>query len=306
MKIGVAIPQVAFDSDIDFGLVRSYIERAEDFGFASLWVMEMGVTANDRVAILDSLSLLAYAASLTKEPSLGTAVLLTGLRDPLWLAKTIATIDQMSAGRTIIGVGLGDRNRTKAFGVSSSDRVPRFEESLSLLRSLWADGPTTFSGAYWSLNQVEMYPKPIQRPHPPIWFGAHQPTALRRAARFGDGWMGAGASSSPVFAQQVRQIKAFLGEYDHEIADFVISKRVYMAIDTDRFRAESRVRNFFDGLYSDPNLGLECAIVGSPDHCISELERLRSYGADLVVINPMYDYPRQLELFGHVLLPALG
>ncbi|MDH3729719.1 MAG: LLM class flavin-dependent oxidoreductase [Acidimicrobiia bacterium] len=305
MKWGLAIPQVFPDGPVDMGLVRASIGTAEAAGCDGLWVLESGVRPRRTPVELEPLSLLSYAAALTSRVRLGTSIILSGLRNPIWLAKQLAALDHLCGGRLTVGVGLGDRGRAEIMGIPREEWTARFAEGIGVMRSLWAEGTATFSGQFSSYEDVSMMPKPVQHPLP-IWFGAHKPAALRRAARLGDGWMGAGASSHEDFVKQVPQLRSYLEEAERDIDEFPISKRVYIAVDKDAGRAESRVRGFFDAFYANSDLGSRCALWGSPAQCADGLAALRDAGAGMVMLHPMFDPLDQLAALSESVVPQLG
>ena len=197
VRFAIAIPQIFSQPRVDTATLQSFLTRAEALGYHSAWVQEQIL---GRTASLEPVSLLTYAAALTRTLRLGSAVLLTPLRSPVQLAKSLSTLDQLSDGRLIVGVGLGGNTRIyPAFGLSPEKRARRFTEGLQLMKRLWTEERVTFDGEFWKLENVAMEPKPIQKPHPPIWFGARHPAALRRAVELGDGWIGAGSSSIAEF-----------------------------------------------------------------------------------------------------------
>src|SRR5262249_33663137 len=157
--------------------------------------------------------------------------------------KSLGSVDQLSGGRLIVGVGLGGRtNVYPAFGISTERRVRRFTEGIEVMKRLWTEDRVTFKGEFWALNDAAMTPKPVQRPHPPIWFGARHPDALRRAVALGNGFIGAGSSSTADFTQQVTLIRQYLVEARRDPASFALAKRVYLAVDPDKARAMARLR----------------------------------------------------------------
>src|SRR6516225_4270876 len=205
---GIAIPQTG--STVNAGLIRSFLERGEELGYESVWVQEQIISDSP---ILEPVTLLAYAAALTSKVRLGTAVLLTVVRNPVQLAKSLASLDQLSQGRLTVGVGIGGPHVPEAvFGVSSERRARRFVEGLQVMKALWIQPRASFSGDFWRLENVPMEPKPLQKPHPPLWFGARESVALKRAVRHGDGWMGAGSSSSADFIKQAGEVRRFLDD----------------------------------------------------------------------------------------------
>ena len=112
------------------------------------------------------------------------------------------------------------RDRDPAFGVDSSTRVARFTEGIRLLKALWTESQVTFEGRFFQLHAAAQEPKPLQKPHPPVWFGGSHPDALRRAVRYGDGFIGAGSTSSARFADQVGLLRQFLDEAERDPATF--------------------------------------------------------------------------------------
>lgn len=302
MRFGMGLPQMTQEAPVDALTVREVAMTAEEEGYDSLWVMETGVRRGDAPAELAAISLLSYAAALTNRVRLGTSVLLPGLRNPVWLAQDLTSIDRLSGGRLILGLGLGNAARAELLGIPREEWPGRFEESLEVLRSLWSPGVAEFSGRYWDVAGLGLEPKPIQEPHPPIWFGAHAPGALARAARLGSGWMGAGASSTDTFVSQLALLRGYLEAEGRGRDDFAISKRVYVAVDDDAGRAEERVRAFFDAFYRNPDLGSTSAVFGPVAKCVEEIGALYEAGAEMLLLNPMFDYMEQLEaLTGHVL-----
>jgi probable F420-dependent oxidoreductase len=290
---GIAIPQT--NSPVDARLIRRFLERAEELGYESVWVQEQIISDSP---ILEPVTLLAYAAALTSKVRLGTAVLLTVIRNPVQLAKSLASLDQLSRGRLTVGVGIGGPHvPERIFGISSERRARQFVEGLQVMKALWTQPRASFSGDFWRLENVPMEPKPLQRPHPPLWFGAREPVALKRAVRYGDGWMGAGSSSSADFIKQVGEVRRFLDEAKRDPVTFAISKRVYLAIDDDRARAERRLREWFGVRYKNAEMAARVSVWGSVAECVDKLGQLVRAGAKHLLLNPVFDEIEQLELF---------
>ena len=155
---GIAIPQSFADPSIDAGLIRQFLPRAEALGYEGLWVQEQIIGDSP---ILEPVTLLTYAAALTTKAHLGTSVLLTVIRNPVQLAKSLASLDQLSHGRLIVGVGIGGAHVPEAvFGVSSERRGRRFVEGLQVMKELWTQPRATMSGEFWRFENVPMEPKP--------------------------------------------------------------------------------------------------------------------------------------------------
>jgi probable F420-dependent oxidoreductase len=300
---GIAIPQTFANSPIDLRLIREFIPKAEQLGYDSLWVQEQIITA---YGILEPVTLLTYASALTSKVRLGTSVLLPVIRNPLQLAKSLASLDQLSQGRLIVGVGIGGPHIPEAaFGVSPERRARRLVEALEVMKALWTQPRATVTGDFWRFEKVAMEPKPVQQPHPPLWFGAREQAGLRRAVRYGDGWMGAGSSSSADFVRQHQLLRRLLDEAGRDPAAFAISKRVYLAVDDDRDRAERRLREWFAARYRNADMGSRVSIWGSRAECIDKLAELVRAGARHLMLNPVFDELEQSELLAREVTPYL-
>ena len=123
---------------------------------------------------------------------------------PVHVAHQVATLDYLSGGRAVLGVGLGREQHYPPFQVPRERRVRRFLEAVELMKALWTQPKVTYRGEIFQVEDGVMGPKPVQKPHPPVWLGGGHPDALRRAAVIADGWMGAGGSSTAAFARVSR------------------------------------------------------------------------------------------------------
>ena len=300
IQYGVAVPQMFHDGPVDMGLVRSYAARAEELGYHSLWVQEQIIGATPA---LEPLTLLSYVAGVTRKIRLGAAVIVLTTRNPVVLAKELGSIDQMSEGQLIVGVALGGRPRQyPLLGGPAGRRVRHFEESLAVLKALWEQPRASFDGAFWKLDGEAMEPRPVQKPHPPIWFGGRHDAGLRRAARLADGWMGAGSTTTADFQRHVGVIRESLGSEGRDPSEFPISKRVYIALDDDEARAERRLREWFGQRYGDADMGSQVSVWGGAEGCAEGLQEIVDAGADMLMLNPMFDHMEHLEgLHGEVI-----
>lgn len=303
VRFGIGMPQVRAGQRTDVEELPRFLARVEELGYDSVWVLEQPIGS---APTLDPISLLAHASALTSRVGLGTAVILLPLRDPVTLAKALATVDQLSGGRLIVGVALGGRSvHYSAFGLSAEGRVRRFEEAIGLLRLLWTERSVTFRGEFWQLDGVQVEPKPLQRPHPPVWFGGGRPAALRRAVAIGDGWIGAGSSSTDEFRGAVAMLREELEARGRNPSSFPLAKRVYIAVDPDREHARTRMREWFASFYGDPDLVDRVAVLGSTDECAQQLAAVAEAGADLIIVNPVFDLEEQAEVLASQVLPLI-
>jgi probable F420-dependent oxidoreductase len=183
IRVGYGLGTRTFNNEPEtFG---PFVDELERRGFDSLWLSE-------RISgeAPDPLVALAFAAGRTTKLKLGTSVLVVPGRNPVLLAKELASLDRLSAGRLLPAVGLGvaDPMEQQAFGVERRERARRFNEAVPLLRRLWTEDAVTHDGEFFHLDGVRVVPKPVQRPID-LWLGGIAPSELERVGRFGDGWL---------------------------------------------------------------------------------------------------------------------
>ena len=296
---GIAIPQ---DLTMLRNLqLRSFLESAEELGYSGLWVSESNASE-----VLDPLGVLNYAAAVTRTPLLGAAVLLTARRAPMQLARDLATIDQLSDGRLIVGVGLGKDGSTYGqFGLSLVNRVERYAAGVELMQRLWAESRITFDSPWWQLEGVERPLTTVQQPNPPVWFGARKPAALRRAATLGNGWVGAGSASPAEFEESLRDLRPLVAEIQGADADFAIAKRVYVHVGPVTPSVQTEIEQWFSHHYGDASLAARVAIVGDAGHCIEHLRWLQGLGVANVILHPIIQPTAQMERLAREVIPAL-
>jgi probable F420-dependent oxidoreductase len=303
MRFAISIPQGVGDGEFDPEAFRSHLRRAEALGFESAWTQESTLASSPTVAPNETL---AYAASCTERLRLGCAVYVTPLHSPIHLARSISTLDQLSRGRLEVGIGTGGPNRMfSAFGVDRGRFVGRFNEGLALMKACWTESSIEFDGEFWQVAGASMEPKPFQKPYPPLWFGGSHPAALRRAVRHGDGFFGAGSSTTAQFAEQVRAVRQALGEAKRDPATFAIAKRVYIAIDDDAGRAQARMDAALEHHYGRAGL-VTVAVTGSAERCVGGLREVADAGAELIQLNTLFDDGEQMERLAAEVVPALA
>jgi probable F420-dependent oxidoreductase len=287
VKFSISIPQRVPDG-FDTAGVQSYLSRAEELGFESGWTLEQIVGPAPSLA---PLPLLSWAAAHTTRLRLGVAVLITSLHDPIQLAAAITAVDQLSGGRLDIGVGHGGNFRPfSAFGVERSTFISYFTEGIELMKAAWSDDPkVTFHGRFRDVDDLPLNPKPVQRPHPPLWIGGSAPKALRRGVRLADAFMGAGSSTTANFAEAVKTVRRELDDQGKDPTRFTIAKRVYLTVDDDAARARQRVLDGLHRIYGDPlasRLG-DVPVSGTPSDVASGIQEVIDAGAEMVLLNPV-------------------
>jgi len=180
MKFAIAIPQFFGDGQFDPAAFRQYLARAEELGFDSAWTQEAVLGTGPQIGPVEAMT---YAAACTQRLRLGCVVFVSTLHSPVHLAKSLASLDQLSQGRIDVGVGTGGPGRPfGAFGVDPRTYVGRFTEGVELMKALWTQPSVTFGGRFWQLEGAAMEPKPAQKPYPPLWFGGASEPALRRSS----------------------------------------------------------------------------------------------------------------------------
>ena len=305
VKFAIAIPQFFADGEFDPAAYRSYFARAEELGFDSAWAQENMLGSSPQLSPLEAMS---YAAACTERLRLGCVVFVSTLHSPVHLAKSLASLDQLSRGRIDVGVGTGGKMRPfAAFGVDPDRYVARFTEGVELMKALWTQPRVTFDGEFWQLRDAAMEPRPFQKPHPPLWFGANSPAALRRAVRLGDGFFGAGATPTATFAEQVQLAREALAAAGRAATDFGIAKRVYIAIDEDAGRARQRMNDAMENLYGRRVPDIEAAaIAGTPADCVAAVREVVAAGAELILFTAMFEQAEHAERLAAEIIPQLG
>ncbi len=306
MRFAICVPQSVPDGAFDPAGLRRYLARAEALGFQSAWTQEQALGSMPH---LSPIEIMTYAAACTERLRLGCAVFVTPLHSPVHLAKSLSTLDQLSRGRIEVGVGTGGRGRMfSAFAVDPGSLVARFNEELQLMKALWTQPRVTFHGRFWQLDGAAMEPKPFQKPYPPIWFGGNHPAALRRAVKHGDGFFGAGSTTTARFAEQVRVVRDELDRQGRDAAGFPIAKRVYIAVDDDALRARQAIAAALGRLYGDfglPDL-TPVAVFGPSTACVEGLREVAEAGAELILLNPLFDEAEQMERLAAEVAPQLS
>lgn len=306
MRFGIAIPQFYADGEFDPAAFRGYFSRIEAVAcYDSAWALEGVLGQGPQISPVTAMT---YAAAVTSRLRLGCVVFVSTLHSPVHLAKDLASLDQLSGGRLDVGVGTGGPRRPfAAFGVDPARYAARFGEGVRLMKALWTQPRASFDGEFWQLKDAVLEPKPLQKPHPPLWFGASAPAALRRAVRLGDGFFGAGSSTTAAFAEQVRVVREALAATGRAPGEFPIAKRVYISIDSDRARARQRVNDGLARIYGRRIPAIEeAAIAGTADDCLRAVREVADAGAELILFTALHDQLEHAEQIAGEIIPRLG
>ena len=229
MKIGVRLPIEG--TKVSPENITTVARWAEELGYASVWGPDHVVLPRkvesyypydnnnwsypSNVDILDPLLSLAWAATVAPSVKLGTSVLLGPLRNPALLAKQVSSLDFLSGGRVVLGLGVGWMKEEFDFiGVSFRNRGKRTDEMVKLMRSFWTGDSVDFQGEFYQVAAAKMYPRPVQRSVPILW-GGYSEAALKRVARLGDGWTPTKRTFEEL-AAGIGKIKEYCREYNRD------------------------------------------------------------------------------------------
>ena len=210
MKLGIHLPQYGRGAGPD--AIRAVAQRAEALGFSDVWVSDHVIHPAEQTYpspyLYDPLLTLTWAAAVTDQLGLGTSVLVASQHNPLWLAKSLASLDALSKGRLTLAVGVGWSEREfDALGYGFHDRGARTDEIIDILRACWCHDPVSFQGEHYSFDDIRVLPKPAHEI--PIWVGGRAGAAFDRAFARGDGFhaIGLSATDAAPVAERVRAAK---------------------------------------------------------------------------------------------------
>lgn len=325
MNVGVFLNQYYTPED-DFEVTDLYeqVDLIEELGFD---LVSLGERHVHEEGIVEPLSTLAALAGRTEDVDLALTALLPALHHPIHLAEQVAMIDRLSGGRMVFGGAIGYRERELTpFGLSMDDRVPRFLESLSALKRLWAGEEITHDGDGWSFEDVFISPTPTREM--PVWIGGHADIAIKRAAYRGDAWIASASSTTEDLAEQIEYYEECLDEFgmDRSENEVVLMRDCFVddSVESARETIEPHLLKLYQ-MYArwgqtyldehevevDYDELAEKFVLGSPADCIEQLEEYRDLGVDTVLIRTQFPGQPQeptldsLERFGTEVLPEV-
>jgi len=289
--------------------LRQLVAVGDKCGYDSIWLSDRIVS--DRFS-LEPIVALSMVAALSPVMKFGTSVLALPLRNPVVLAKQIATLDFLSKGRMLPAVGLGQEEpeEYEACGVSMEDRGPRTEEAIRLMRRLWEEDDVTHEGDFFTCHNVTITPKPCFKPSPPVWIGGRSHAAARRVGRVGDGWMV--SSATPEEISEGRDIVFGTAEEHHrEIEDdhigvilgYYISPNASSNIED----TVSKAHNYVTRHRPDVHF-TEYSALGSVEKVVETIHRYVEAGAYKFVVRPLCpadETVEQLDILGSEVLPQV-
>lgn len=248
MKISLFAPLATPIATPDY--LRAYARVAEDCGFHALWAPEHVVMFDSYESrypysedgkmpggggggILEPLGALKFVAALTARIRLGTGIVILPQRNPVYTAKAVAGLDWLSQGRVDFGIGAGwHAEEMQATGTPFERRGARTNSCIEVMKRLWADEPSAYEDDFYQLPACHLDPKPIQRPHPPLFIGGESDPALRRVAKYGQGWNSAGQTPERI-ADLLERMDGFLAECGRKRSEIHIAVSPMRPIDLD-------------------------------------------------------------------------
>lgn len=325
MKLGLRLPTYARPGEFSsYDVLRNYVAEAEDMGVNGFFVIDHILTSRPAYSTSwhDALTTLAFTAAASRKAVVGPMILVLPFRNIYMLAKQTATLDVYSGGRLVLGAGVGwNPDEFKLLETSLVNRGAIMDEYIPLLKKLWTEERTTYSGKYFKVEGLELQPKPVQKPHPPIWIGGgRQPHAilygqeakgvdrvLKRVARLADGWIPHSSATPEMVSEDWGKVKKYAEEYgrDPYKLNRVYSNFVYVK---ERGEPDSEAEKRFS-LYSGMNLeywrsyylyGAAAEIAAKIRERVKRLE-----GVEWVVLNPVTFERKQLKEIVENLYPMI-
>ena len=291
MKFGICIPNNWGVEDVQS--IFQVATRAEELGFDSVWVSEHVFNVSyifDRIGnkpYYDPLTILSYVAAITKRVRLGTSVLVLPYHNPIRLAKTAATLDVMSGGRLVLGVGVGViEQELQAMGSPFAERGAISNEAIAIMKELWTREDPSFHGKYHSFSGMKFAPKPRQKPHIPLLVGGISYAAIRRAVRMGNGWH---ASTLPPeeLDQRVRYLRERAQAAGRDASEIPVSIR----LDT--------------GIPRSPG---QYSLGRGPEEVLQNARAFEKLGVEEIVVSPNTGDPQEIlasaEMLARDVAPA--
>jgi|TARA_B110000971_G_scaffold117872_1_gene120754 probable F420-dependent oxidoreductase len=288
---------------VDFGV------RMEELGFDSLWVWDhilLGVSPH--FPIIDSLTVLTAVAARTSKIKLGTGILVLPLRNPVLLAKQLASMDQLSNGRMIMGMASGWYKREfDNVGVPYKERGKIMDESLEIMSRLWTEDIVNGDWAHFNLDGAVMFPKPVQSPRMPILIGGYVDRVLKRAAVDGDGWL-TYFYTPEGFTKSWNKVLGFAEAAGKDPSTLMNCNQLPIMVGESRAKVEAPMMEWLNSEWdfaSWSDSTTDSAIMGTVDDCVEQLQAHIDVGVQKIIFVPYKYEAEQVEIIAKEILPRL-
>jgi len=299
MKFGVVLPTFWPEASPD--AVRNVAVRVEELGYDSIWAADHVMVARSDTAqfhsVLEALTVLSWVAAFTKRVTIGTSVLVLPQRNAVLVAKQVATLDALSNGRIILGVGAGWSELEFAYlGSPFDERGAVMNEAIALMRHLWEGNEEPFAGNHFAVRDHSFAPLPVQQGGPEVWVGGNTRAAMRRAARIGDSWHGGTAMAElPTFQAAAEVVRRDAGDREVKLTLHArVGKEFGWRIDPTGSDAYQGTRQY--------------VIAGGGEESVEYFDALRSLGCSHIAINfwdrDLTEMLEAIERFAEDVLPA--
>lgn len=299
MRFGIAIP---IHRNLEPQLALDIATKAEELGFDSVWVSDHIVVPTnylDRFSevFYDPFVLLSTIAARTKNIKLGTSVIILPYRNPIVVAKMISTLDVLSNGRVIFGIGAGwMKEEFNILGIPFTERGKRTNEYIKIMKELWEKDDPRFDGDFFKFSDIRFYPKPVQKPHPPIWIGGSSKSAMKRAAMLAEGWHPTWIGLKEI-EKGIAYIEKIRKEAKRESTPFVYSIRNRLNI------LDKKGKQGFKEDIRHP-----FPLYGTPEEIVKRINTLKETGISYIVVDIRTENDKQMfdtmEKFSRSVLPA--
>jgi probable F420-dependent oxidoreductase len=299
--IGLSIPGTA--PDRTSRTTVEFAQRAEAAGAHSVWATERILDSTPDVFV----TLGAIAAS-TSRVLIGTSVVLGVLHPPMLLAKSATTVDALASGRLILGLGVGSRAADfAALDIPLRQRGSRMDETIDICKQAWSGSAINFKGRHFRIECPPMRELPVQRPHPPLWFGGGADAVLRRTARVGQGFIASTSSGVAGFKSQWSKIRAYCSEIGRDASEITPAALAYASVAPDAEQAREGMREHLIRSFGPERVerGLG-PLVGTPDDLVGGAQEYFDAGVEVLIISSVSADPRHLDLLCERVLPRLS
>ena len=286
MKVGLVLPQ--FGEHATAENIKYTATEAEKEGIDSVWVLDRllwpikpqtpyvaspdGSLPVEYQNVLDPLTTLTYVAAVTEQISLGTSVIDIFFQNPIVLSKRITTLDILSDGRVIAGLGIGwSKDEYEVSGIPYKDKGTRADEYLQVLKKIWTDDVVEFKGQFYNIPASKIGPKPVQKPHPPILVGGFSPKTFSRIVNYANGWIGvAGFGPLEQLEQVINGLKDSARKADKDPSKISI----YMVS--------------YPNVLESPSNQIRAPMTGTIEQIGSDIEQIKAMGTDHIIFGHIF------------------
>ena len=305
---------LAIVDDVKMGMMMSGTDRAsilararqlDASGLHSLWV---GDHIAFHIPVVESLSLLSFVAAATERIELATGVLLLPLRHPTLTAKITGTVDMLSGGRLILGVGVGGEYPPEfaAVGADLAERGPRTDEAIEIIRRHWTEPKVEYHGRFHDFGPVKIEPKPVRPGGPPIIVGGRKAVSMRRAGRLGDGYI-SHMCDVETYAANLRAIAGHARAAGRAGRPFHTAALLFTVLDDSYEAAHERAAKLLGTIYNTDfrEASKRYCLLGKPEDCLDQLRKFAKAGCRHFVLSALSDPDEIIERATRDMIPAL-